>query len=129
MEGITQMIQEFAAGFNSNDASRVAALFSGGGALMPPNASTLRGTESLETHYTRLFALGASDMELRQGAVSGVGPLAYVSGDYGLNFVPTEGESTRDRGKFVFIVRDFDGRWLVELLIFSSDFPPGTRPI
>ena len=121
-------LEGFTVAYNAKDAPQVAAQFSGGAVLMPPNASTLRGTEAIETYFAGRFGLGASDLDIEQTDISGSGGLAYVSGDYGLNYAPPEGEPTRDRGKFLFIVRDFNGRWLLEHLIFSSDFPPGSRP-
>ena len=38
---------------------------------------------------------------------------------------PPGGESKRDRGKFLFILRNVSGKWQLEVLMFSSDFAAG----
>jgi hypothetical protein len=37
---------------------------------------------------------------------------------------PAGGTARRDRGKFIFILRALNGRWLLDHLMFSSDFGP-----
>jgi hypothetical protein len=68
------------------------------------------------------FNQGASDLSLEAVDVGGHGPLAYVSGDYRLNLAPPGAEVRRDRGKFLFILRHVRDRWMLEHLMFSSDF-------
>ena len=55
--------------------------------------------------------------------ISGSGALAYASGEYSLKLAPAGGPERRDRGKFLWVLRDFSGKWLLDYLIFSSDFP------
>jgi hypothetical protein len=50
-------------------------------------------------------------------------------GDYRLTMAPPNGESKRDRGKFLFVLRSIEGKWALEVLMFSSDFAaPGAAP-
>jgi uncharacterized protein (TIGR02246 family) len=128
IDSITKLIQELTTAYNAKDAKRVVTLFSGGAVLMPPNASTVRGTESVEAYFVSRFAQGASDLMIEPRDISGSGPLAYASGDYSLKLAPPEGPEQRDRGKFLWILRDFSGKWLLEYLIFSSDFPAAPVP-
>ena len=53
---------------------------------------------------------------------------AFATGDYRLNMKPAEGQARRDRGKFIFILRTVNGRWLLDHLMFSSDFGPEGGP-
>ncbi len=127
-DAINKLIGEFITVYNAKDAVKVAALFSPGGVVMPPNASTVRGSENVRVYYVNRFQQGASDLALQPSAIAGHGPLAFASGDYRLVMAPPGGESRRDRGKFIFIVRDIGGKWLLDHLMFSSDFaatPPG----
>jgi hypothetical protein len=44
-----------------------------------------------------------------------------------LNLVPEDGgQKRRDRGKFLWVFRENNGVWMIEYVIFSSDFvaPP-----
>ncbi len=121
---ITKLVQEFATAYNAKDAAKVAALFSGGAGLMPPNASTVRGTQAIETYFGGRFDQGASDLLIEAKDIAGSGELAYVSGDYSLKLAPAGGPERRDRGKFLWVLRDVRERWFLDYVIFSSDFPP-----
>jgi uncharacterized protein (TIGR02246 family) len=121
---ITTLVQGFTTAYNAKDAANLATLFSGGAVLMPPNASTLRGTQSIQAYFVDRFAQGASDLKLDPKDINGSGPLAYASGDYSLRVVPASGPERPDRGKFLWILRDLQGKWLLEYVMFSSDFPP-----
>jgi uncharacterized protein (TIGR02246 family) len=127
-DSITKLVQEFTTAYNAKDAAKVATLFSGGAGLMPPNASTLRGTESIQGYFVSRFAQGASDLLIEPKDIAGSGALAYASGDYSLNLAPAGGPERRDRGKFLWVLRDCSGKWLLEYVIFSSDFPAAPSP-
>ena len=123
-ESITKLVQEFTTAYNAKDAAKVATLFAGGAVVMPPNAPMMRGTEFIQGYFVSRFAQGASDLQLEPKDIAGSGALAYASGDFSLKMVPPAGgPERRDRGKFLWILRDFSGKWLLEYLIFSSDFP------
>ena len=119
---IAKFIEDFVAVYNAKDAAKVAQHFTDNGAVMPPNASTVTGTESVRIYYDNRFRQGASDLKLETLDVVGVGSLAYATGNYWLNMAPPGGEVRRDRGKFIFILRERRDRWLLERLMFSSDF-------
>ncbi len=125
---IGKLAEDFTAAYNAKDAEKVAALFSGGGGLMPPNAPTVRGTQSVREYFVGRFAQGAADLRLDPKEISGSGPLAYASGDFSLKLAPPGGAEIRDRGKFLWVVRDFSGKWLLDSVIFSSDFPAAPTP-
>jgi uncharacterized protein (TIGR02246 family) len=128
-DAINNLVQEFISIYNTKDAQKLSMLFTGGGSVLPPNASAVRGTENVRVYYVNRFAQGASDLALEPQTVTGVGTLAYAMGDYRLTMAPPNGESRRDRGKFLFILRSSDGKWLLEVLMFSSDFAaPGAPP-
>jgi ketosteroid isomerase-like protein len=121
---ITNTIEQLRTAFNAHDPDKVVALFSGNAVVMPPNQATARAQEAVKEYYVGRFREGARDLELEAKDISGVGTLAYASGDFRLNFAPEGGEPQRDRGKFVWIFRKLNNRWLIEYVIFSSDFAP-----
>ena len=121
-DAINQLVQEFIKIYNTKDAQKLSMLFTGGGSVLPPNASAVKGTENVREYYVNRFAQGASDLALEPQTVTGVGTLAYAMGDYRLTMAPPNGESRRDRGKFLFILRNADNKWQLEVLMFSSDF-------
>jgi ketosteroid isomerase-like protein len=102
-------------------------LYSTTGVVMPPNKPIMRGRQFVEQYYKDRFAEGATDLELTAADVSGQGTLAYANGDYRLNLVNEGKPQQRDRGKFLWIFRENNNQWLIEYVIFSSDFvPPST---
>ena len=127
-DSINQLIAEFIAAYNAKDATKVSQLFTDGGAVLPPNASTVRGTENVRIYYDKRFAQGASDLSLEVQTIAGAGSLAFASGDYRLSMAPPGGVALRDRGKFIFILRAFNDRWRLDHLMFSSDFAAGGMP-
>ena len=123
---ITNLIEQLRTTFNAKDPAKAAALYSTTAAVMPPNRPLMRGRKFVEQYYVDRFAEGASDLELSPVDISGQGTLAYASGDYRLKLVPKSGAERLDRGKFLWIFREQNGQWLIEYVIFSSDFvaPP-----
>jgi ketosteroid isomerase-like protein len=121
---ITKLVQEFTTAYNAKDAAKLATLFAGGAVVMPPNAPMLRGTEFIQGYFVNRFAQGASDLLIEPKDIAGSGALAYASGDFSLRMVPSAGGHERpDRGKFLWILRNIRGKWLLEYVIFNSDFP------
>jgi uncharacterized protein (TIGR02246 family) len=124
-DAINKLIGDFITAYNAKDATKVSQLFTDGGAVLPPNASTVRGTENVRIYYTKRFDQGASDLSLEAQTIAGAGSLAFASGDYRLSMAPPGGTVQRDRGKFIFILRELNGAWRLDHLMFSSDFAPG----
>jgi uncharacterized protein (TIGR02246 family) len=123
---IDAVVKDFITTYNAKDAPKVSMLFGDTGAVMPPNASTVRGTENVREYYVKRFRQGASDLALEVGEVVGADTLAFVTGDYRLTMAPPDGTPQRDRGKFIFIFRERGDKWLLERLMFSSDFAPSS---
>lgn len=128
IDNINKMLQEFVAVYNAKDAAKLVNFFTPAGAVLPPNASTVRGTENVREYYVRRFARGASDLQLEPHDIAGSWPLAFANGDYRLKMAPAGGEVRPDRGKFLFVLRDIKDRWLLDQLMFSSDFAPEPAP-
>jgi len=127
-DAIRQLIQSFVAAYNAKDLEKVGSFFTGNSMIMPANRSTLRGVDLVKTYYDERFKMGATDLQIEPHDVSGHGPLAYVTGTFSLSIKPPDGAvPTRDRGKVLWIVRDYNGKWLFEVQIMSSDLPPAIQ--
>ena len=57
IDSINQMFQEFVP-LQRERRDEVGSLFTPGGVVLPPNASTVRGTENVREYYVRRFARG-----------------------------------------------------------------------
>ena len=115
---IRQVDADYVAAFNAKDLEKILAFYTDSSVFMPPNAPLLRGKDPLRSFYTDMFAQGPPGLELEASDVAGHGPLAYQSG----TFTRTAG-STRDRGKFLFVMRKMGDKWLFDHTIWSSDLP------
>jgi uncharacterized protein (TIGR02246 family) len=123
-EAIRKQIADYAATWNRKDIPTLLGFFAGNAVLMPPNASTVRGHDSIQGYFEARFAAGGADLVLEPQDVSGYGTLAYTSGTYSSRTVPPDGaQATRDRGKFLWIMRKLNGQWRHEYQIWSSDLP------
>jgi ketosteroid isomerase-like protein len=112
---------ELAAAFNAKEVEKVLGFYAENSVFMPPNAPLLRGRDPLKSFYTDMIAKGATDLRLEPDEVSGHGPIAYESGTYSVTY--GDG-SSRDRGKYLLVLRNMAGTWRTEKTIWSSDLPP-----
>ena len=119
---IKAVIQQLTTAFNAKDAAKVAALYTPEAVVMPPNKTLMRGRSFVEQYYTARFGEGATDLGLQPNEIKGSGTLAVAMGDYRLVLAPAAGPPRRDRGKFVWIFRELNGTWMIDGIIFSSDF-------
>jgi ketosteroid isomerase-like protein len=119
---IRQRTQQLATAFNGKQIDSILALYADNSVFMPPNAPVLRGREPLRAFYQDLIGR-ATNLRLETEDVAGHGPIAYETGSYSLVY---QDGAVRDRGKFVFIWRQLNDRWMTEKTIWSSDLPPQT---
>jgi uncharacterized protein (TIGR02246 family) len=120
---IRQRTQELKTAFNAKDPDKLAAFYPAEAVLMPPNAPTVRGKDSIRDFYRELYAQGGTDLELETRDVRGQGTMAYEAGTYSLNRRPAAGSATRDRGKYLLIWRHQNNAWTIESTIWCSDLP------
>jgi uncharacterized protein (TIGR02246 family) len=123
---IKAVIGQLTEAFNAKDAKKAAELYTPEAVVMPPNKTLMRGRSFVEQYYTGRFAEGATDLQLTPSEIKGSGTLAVAMGDYRLMLAPAGGPQRRDRGKFVWIFRELNNAWMIDGIIFSSDFtePP-----
>jgi ketosteroid isomerase-like protein len=114
---IRKATADLTAGINSKNIDQILGLYADNSVFMPPNAPLLRGRDPLKSFYTDLVGK-VTDIKLEPVDVAGHGPIAYESGTYTM----TVG-ATRDRGKFLFVLRNMAGNWRFEYTSWSSDLP------
>jgi Ketosteroid isomerase homolog len=105
--------------FNAKDVEKILTVYTENAVFMPPNKPLLRGRAALKGFYDGLLNGGSKDLKITPADVAGHGPLAYESGSYSM----TNG-TVPDRGKYLFIFRNFNGSWKIEYTSWSSDLPP-----
>ena len=119
--------EAFVKAFNAKDVPQILGIYAENSVFMPPHQPIIRGKEALKTFYDDLLASGATDLKLAITEVSGHGPLAYQSGTYEMEVKPATGPSSRDRGKYLFVLRKLADTWRYEYTMWNSDLPATTR--
>jgi ketosteroid isomerase-like protein len=120
-DAIRKNAVDLAAAFNAKEVDKVIGFYADNSIFMPPNAPLLRGRDPLKSFYSDLIAKGATDLRLEPEEVSGYGPIAYESGTYSVTYA---NGTSRDRGKYLLVLRNMAGTWRTEKTIWSSDLPP-----
>lgn len=123
---IRERTEAFVKAFNAKDVAQILSIYAENSVFMPPNQPIIRGKDALKTFYDDLLQSGASNLRMDVTEVSGHGPLAYQSGTYEMDVTPPSGRATRDRGKYVFIMRKLGDNWRLEYTVWNSDLPPPT---
>jgi ketosteroid isomerase-like protein len=117
-DAIRKVDADFVVAFNAKEIDKILSMYTDNSVFMPPNAPMLRGIQPLKSFFADLFTRSASDLKMEPVDLAGHGPIAYQSGTYSLT---TAG--TRDRGKFLFVMRKMGDTWRFEYTIWSSDLP------
>ena len=123
---IRERSDAFVKAFNDKQVEQILGIYAENSVFMPPNQPIIRGKDALKTFYDDLLASGATALRLNVGEVSGHGPLAYQSGTYEMEVKGASG-STRDRGKYLFVLRKFNDVWRYEYTMWNSDLPAAAR--
>ena len=121
---IRERSDALAKAFNEKNVEGILALYGESAVFMPPNEPIIRGKDALKMFYDDLLKRGASNLKLNVAEVSGNGPLAYQSGGYEMEVKGGAAATpTRDRGKYLFVLRKFNDTWRYEYTMWNSDLP------
>ena len=124
---IKQTTHDLASAMNERNTAHVLAHYPDNIVFMPPNSGTIRGREWLKGYYDAMLA-SKVDVTFDSKDVAGHGPIAYENGNYTMVTHGTNGEETRDRGKYLFVLRkQMNGQWKYEYAIWNSDLPKPTE--
>ena len=108
--------REFMAAFAKRDAAAVAALYTDGGQLLPPNSEVVRGHEAIREFWQGAMTLGLTGATLETVEVDASGETAVEVGRYRL----TAGDAEADHGKYIVVWKNVDGRWKLHRDIWNT---------
>jgi ketosteroid isomerase-like protein len=121
-EAVQKANSDIVAAFNAQDVDSIIPLYSAESLFMPPNSPSLRGHDAVRSYYRGLMEEGAAKLQMESNEITGFGPVALQTGTYVLQ-VNGGGKLSRDRGKYVRVLRNTGGTWRIEKTIWSSDLP------
>jgi uncharacterized protein (TIGR02246 family) len=123
---IRKLDEAFLAAANAGDAAAAAALYAPDAISNPENSPPLVGRDAILKYNQEFFKLPKLHMSGGSELIrfSDDGTMAYEQGNYALSFEDPKGHTIKDQGKFLNVVRQVDGKWLVVIDAFSSNNPP-----
>jgi len=120
---LTKLAKEFEAAFNLKDAAKVAGFYTDDAVVNPPNEPAVRGRANIEAWFKKGFGTFTGiTLTPVESAISG--SLAYEAGTYSIGVAPPGGAKMTDTGKYVVVLKQVGGKWLIAQDIFNSDLPP-----
>jgi uncharacterized protein (TIGR02246 family) len=126
---IREKTEAFVAAFNNKQIPQIIDMYAENATFMPPNRPVLRGRNAIRNFYDELLnQMGGTNLKLDVSEVVGHGPLGYQAGSYEIEYKPATGTAPRDRdrGKYLFVLRNLNGTWRYEYTVWNSDLlPPG----
>lgn len=125
---LTKLAKEWESAFNAKDAAKVAALYTEDAQLNPPNEAIVVGRKNIQAWMQGGMDAGFTNFVLTptESAISGA--IAYEAGTYSVTVAPKGAKPMTDKGKYVVVLKQVGGKWLLAHDIFNSDNPPPPPP-
>jgi uncharacterized protein (TIGR02246 family) len=111
---------EFGAAYGRGEAPAVAALYTEGGQLYPPNESLVAGRAAIEKFWKAAMDSGVKGVELKTAEVESVGDSAVEAGTYTLY---GKDGTTLDRGKYLVLWKSVGSAWRLHRDCWNSNEP------
>jgi uncharacterized protein (TIGR02246 family) len=124
---VRDLEQQWLEAVEERDLDAIVDLFAEDGRIMPPNAETAMGRDSVREAWQGILDLPELDLSFAPTDVSVAdsGDLAYTIGTYRLSFQSEDQEEpVQDSGKYVDIWEKVDGEWKVMVEMYNSNLPP-----
>ncbi len=122
LEGFKGMRDLWLSALDARDPAAIAAIYTEDGALLQPNSETIGSRAAIEAYLTESLASGIS-IGMKDTEVYAHGDVGYMAGTY---TVTDAGGATIDKGKYVEIWRQVDGKWQIYRAIWNSSLPLAT---
>jgi uncharacterized protein (TIGR02246 family) len=121
---LSKLAKEWADAFNAKNAAKVAALYMEDATVNPPNEPAVQGRKNIQAWVQKAIDEGMSNLVLTPTESAISGSIAYEAGTYSATVTPPGGKPVADKGKYVVVLKQAGGNWLLAHDIFNSDLPP-----
>ena len=111
---------EFGAAYGRGDARAVAAMYTEGGQLYPPNERVVAGRAAIEAFWKAAMDSGVKRVELKTAEVESLGDSAVEAGTFTLY---GKDGTTLDRGKYLVFWKWAGGKWRLHRDCWNSNDP------
>ena len=121
---LSKLAKEWADAFNAKNAAGVAALYTEDATVNPPNEAAVQGRKNIQTWVQKMIDQGMNKMVLTPTESAISGNIAYEAGTYSATVTSPGSKPVTDKGKYVVVLKQAGGSWLLAHDIFNSDLPP-----
>jgi uncharacterized protein (TIGR02246 family) len=122
-ETIAAANEVFMAAFKRADAASLAALYTEGGQVLPPNAGFVTGKQAIQGFWQAVFDMGIKEARMEVVEAEKHGDTVVEVSKFKLL---GDGGQLMDEGKYIVIWKQEDGQWKLHRDIFNSSMPaPG----
>ena len=122
---IKQMDAQFFTNVNASNAAAAAEAYSDDAVYMEGNSPPIKGKEAIAKHLEQFTKLPQIKMNGEATSIdfSDDGSVAYEVGNFSAEFADPKGKMVKDAGKYLLVLRKFDGKWKVVAESNSSNGP------
>ncbi len=118
----------WAKGALAGDAAAIAQLYAEDGILQPPGMPRAEGRDAIQQALATMLASASfTSMELpvTDVGIAESGDLAYAVGSYKDVVATADGQSATETGKYLEVLKNVNGEWLIVADTWNSDAAPG----
>ncbi len=109
--------QELEAAMAAGSASRLTAIYTKDGQLLPPNSPIIQGYDNIHAYWESVFAMGIGGADLETIELTELGDIAIEIGEFVMK--TTQG-SLADIGKYLIVWKKEQGQWKYHRDIWTS---------
>jgi ketosteroid isomerase-like protein len=116
----------FMAAANAGDVDAAVAGYAPDAISNPPNSPPLVGHDAIRKYNADFLKLPKLHITGSSETIrfSDDGTMAWAEGSYALTFADPKGHTVKDEGKYLNVLRQVNGNWVVVADAFSSNNPP-----
>jgi uncharacterized protein (TIGR02246 family) len=119
-----EVLSEFCEELHQGDAEAMAALFTDGAILLPPNSEIVRGRQGIEKFWRAVLQGGTKELTSTIMESSGSGDTIHVVGNFVSKISQIGKKPVEVKGKYVTILKHTTSGWKVHGHIWNYNEPP-----
>jgi ketosteroid isomerase-like protein len=119
-DAFTSICQQFQKSFNQGDVEGLASLYLEDAKILPPNMDMIEGKDTIQTFWQGALDMGIKSYTAEMIEVESSGNLGFFVGTYTLY---GDGNQVINKGKFLTVLKNIDGKWKIYRDIFNSSIP------
>lgn len=124
-DSINAINSQFAAAVVAGDSVTLAGFYASDAKILPPNSPAVSGKAAILSLASEFCKMGIKDMKFE---ILGVWGNKDLLGEEGTVTMTGDNGAVMDKGKYVVLWKQEDGKWKLFRDIFNSDLPPAPMP-